>query len=643
MTNWLLKAPMRREHEDAPALLPRMGSPADVRALARAELPRLCAEVRQYLIEHVRQTGGHFASNLGTVELAVALHYVFSTPQDELVWDTGHQAYAHKLLTGRQAQFGTIRQYQGLSGYPTPEESVYDAYPVGHAGTSISVALGLAKARDLAGGSQHVIAVIGDGGMTSGLALEGLNNAHGVRRFLVILNDNEMSISPTIGALARHFSRIVSDKRYRYLKRGIGTFLQHVPVIGKWLTALVQRIIGGIKHIIVPQNVFENLGFHYLGPINGHDVEELVDFLRACRDETDMPVLLHVMTRKGKGYAPAEGDPERYHGLLPARACEHETRVAEEGETYTDIFAETLRDYARKDRRIVVVSAAMCGGMGLTEFAKEHPERFIDVGIAEQHAVTFAGGMAARGLRPVVGIYSTFLQRAYDQIAHDVCMARVPVVLAIDRAGLVGGDGKTHHGVFDIAYLRHLPGMRIFMPRDRVAMQRVLRHVFEQDGPCAVRYPRCVVPVGVVAGGLPAFAAEHPARWDVLCEGSDVALVALGHMVFYAYRAAQLLAEQGIRASVVDACSVWPLDGGTLAELARRCGALVTLEDHVVAGGFGSAVAEELAQRELDARLLMLGIPNRFVEHGLLPELYRELGWEPEQLAARIITWMRGR
>lgn len=634
---------MTRGNEGATALLPRITSPADVRALRRDELPQLCEEVRRYLIEHVTQTGGHFASNLGTVELAVALHYVFDTPRDELVWDTGHQAYAHKLLTGRQARFTTIRQYHGLSGYPTPEESAYDAYAVGHAGTSISVALGLAKARELAGGNQHIVAVIGDGGLTSGLALEGLNNAHGVRRFLVILNDNKMSISPTIGALARHFSRIVSGKRYRYVKREIGLFLQHIPLIGRWLTAVIQRIQGGIKHIIVPQNVFENLGFHYLGPINGHDVEELVKFLQACRDETDMPVLLHVLTRKGKGYAPAENDPEKYHGLLPVRACQDEPPAPQEGETYTDIFAETLRACALEDERIVVVSAAMCGGMGLTKFAQEHPERFIDVGIAEQHAVTFAGGMAARGLRPVVGIYSTFLQRAYDEIAHDVCLARVPVALAIDRAGLVGGDGKTHHGVFDIAYLRHLPGMKIFMPRDRVAMQRVLRHVFQQDAPCAVRYPRCVVPEGIVPGGMPAYAQEEPARWDVVREGKDVALIALGHMVFYAYRAAQLLAEEGIAASVVDACGVWPLDRETLEGLARQSGALVTLEDHVLAGGFGSAVAEELTQRELQARLLMIGIPNRFVEHGSLGDLYRELGWQPEQLAERIRTWIRSR
>lgn len=625
--------------ESAFPLLARITSPADLRALPREALPQLCDELRHFLIEHVPHTGGHFASNLGTVELAVALHYVFDTPTDDLVWDTGHQAYPHKLLTGRLPRFNTIRTYRGLSGYPTPEESPYDVFPVGHAGTSISVALGLAKARDLTGGNQHIVAVIGDGGLTSGLALEGLNNAHGVRKFLVVLNDNRMSISPTIGALARHFSRIVSDKRYRYLKREIGSALLHIPLIGRWLTTFLQRIQGGIKHIIAPQNVFENLGFHYLGPINGHDVHELVTFLRACRDETDMPVLLHVLTRKGKGYPPAEHDPEKYHGVLPVRACNGEPPP--EGETYTDIFAETLRERAEHDPRIVVVSAAMCAGMGLTRFAQEHPDRFVDVGIAEQHAVTFAAGMAARGLRPVVGIYSSFLQRAYDQIAHDVCLPRVPVVLAIDRAGLVGPDGKTHHGVFDIAYLRHLPGIRIFMPRDRAAMQRVLRFTFQQDAPCALRYARCVVPYALVPDGVPSFRPESPTQWDVLLQGSDCAIIALGHMVFYAYRAAQLLTDRGIRATVVDACAVWPLDTSTLSALAATCGNLVTIEDHVLAGGFGSAVAEECARLHLSARLLMIGIPNRFVEHGSLPDLYRELGWHPDQLAERIAAWLR--
>ncbi|MCX7848410.1 MAG: 1-deoxy-D-xylulose-5-phosphate synthase [bacterium] len=621
-------------------LLPRISSPADLRSLPLERLPQLCHEIRQFLIENVPKTGGHFASNLGTVELAVALHYVFDTPRDDLVWDTGHQAYAHKLLTGRLHLFHTIRQYRGISGYPTPEESPYDVFPVGHAGTSISIALGLAKARDLSHGSQHIIAVIGDGGLTSGLALEGLNNAHGVRKFLVVLNDNKMSISPTIGALARHFSRVVSDRRYRYLKREIGSFLLKIPLVGRWLTTAIQRVQGGIKHIIAPQNVFENLGFHYLGPINGHDIHQLVSFLQACRDETDMPVLLHVLTRKGKGYSPAEGDPERFHGLLPTSpACNGELPL--EGETYTDIFADALHECARHDPRIVVISAAMCAGMGLTRFAQEHPERFVDVGIAEQHAVTFAAGLAARGLRPVVGIYSTFLQRAYDQIAHDVCLPHVPVALAIDRAGLVGGDGKTHHGVFDIAYLRHLPGMHIFMPRDRSAMHSILRYIFQQTHPSAIRYPRCIVPNSLVPGGLPPFSQLEPTRWQLLSSGSDCAIIALGHMVFNAYRAAQLLAAQGIHATVVDACSVWPLDLTTLAHLATSCASLITIEDHVLAGGFGSAVAEYLAQHSPTPPLLTIGIPNRFVEHGSLQDLYRELGWLPDQLAHRISAWLR--
>jgi len=617
-------------------LLGKISLPEDLRALSESDLPRVCAELRQFIIDHVAQTGGHFASNLGTVELAVALHYVFQTPTDELVWDTGHQAYPHKILTGRREQFDTIRKYHGLSGFPTPEESPYDTYPVGHAGTSISVALGLAKARDLAGGSHHVTAVIGDGALTSGLAFEGLNNAHGTKRFLVVLNDNEVSISRTMGALARHFSKLVASPGYRHLKHGIGTAIGKTPGIGSVLARIIMRIQGGVKHILAPQNVFENLGFHYIGPLDGHNVHELVHILRSCRVETDMPVLLHVITKKGRGFEPAEHDPESFHGVGPFDKITGRTEEAPTGQMYTEIFSDVLLECAAADERIVVVSAAMCGGTGMSAFAKEHPSRFVDVGIAEQHAVTFAGGLASKGMRPVVTIYSTFLQRAYDEIVHDVCLPGVPVILAIDRAGLVGHDGKTHHGVFDIAYLRHLPGMKIFMPRDRAAMKKAMDFALCHDGPCAIRYPRCVVPDGVIPGGLPAFASPEITRWDVLREGGDVAILAIGHMVFHAYRAAQLLEERGINATVVDACSIQPLDMDTLRAVVQRCGNVVTLEDHVLTGGFGAAIAEAVTTLDLQAHVQRIGIPDRFVEHGSLNELYTELGWQPEQIADTI-------
>jgi len=621
------------------SLLESLDSPAALRALAPAQLPQVCDAIRQLLITHLAQTGGHFASNLGTVELAVALHYVFDTPRDEIVWDTGHQAYAHKILTGRRTQFDKLRQYHGLSGYPTPAESPYDAFPVGHAGTSISVALGLAKARDMRGGQQHVVAIIGDGGLTSGLALEGLNNAHGCKRLLVILNDNKMSISPTIGALARHFSMLVANPRYRYLKHHLGRALEHIPLIGLFLARLVIRLQGGIKHIIAPQNVFENLGFHYLGPIDGHNMAELVSILRSCKAEPEMPVLLHVITQKGKGYDFAERDPERYHGVTPFDACSGEMHQRDAQPTYTDHMSDLLHDVAARDERIVIVSAAMCGGIGMTRFAREFPTRFVDVGIAEQHAVTFAGGLAARGLRPIVGIYSTFLQRAYDEIAHDVCMPCVPVVFLIDRAGLVGGDGKTHHGVFDIAFLRHLPNLRIFMPRDRTAMALALQFALQANQPCAIRYPRCAVPEQVVAGGLPPFAAPSVTRWEVLMPGNDAVVLAIGHMVFYAARAAQLLRERGLQLEVVDACALWPLDTATLTAVLARHTRVVTLEDHIITGGFGAAVAEFVAGHAPHARVERIGIPDCFIEHGSLPELYAELEWQPEQLADRIATF----
>jgi 1-deoxy-D-xylulose-5-phosphate synthase len=622
-------------------LLDTITTPADLRALDAARLPEVCAEIRQLLISHLAQTGGHFASNLGTVELAVALHFVFDTPRDEIVWDTGHQAYPHKILTGRRARFDSLRQYHGLSGYPTPEESPYDTFPVGHAGTSISVALGLAKARDMRGGAQHVVAIIGDGGLTSGLALEGLNNAHGCKRLLVILNDNKMSISPTIGALARHFSMLVASPQYRYLKHQLGRALEGIPLIGRALARLVIRLQGGIKHIIAPQNVFENLGFHYLGPIDGHNIGELVSILRSCKAEPEMPVLLHVITQKGKGYDFAERDPERYHGVTPFDACSGEMNHRDARPTYTDLMSDLLHEVAARDARIVIVSAAMCGGIGMTRFAREFPSRFVDVGIAEQHAVTFAGGLAARGFRPVVGIYSTFLQRAYDEIAHDVCMPCAPVLFIIDRAGLVGSDGKTHHGVFDIAYLRHLPNMRIFMPRDETAMRLALQFALQAQQPCALRYARCSVPTTLVEGGLPPFAAPCITQWESLMPGDAGVVLAIGHMVFYAARAAQLLRARGLALEVVDACALWPLDTATLDALLARHTRLITLEDHVVTGGFGAAVAEYVAQCAPHARVTRIGIPDRFVEHGGLPELYAELGWQPEQLAARFATACR--
>jgi len=621
--------------------LDKINSPEQLRQLNEKDLPAVCDELRKFIIDHVAQTGGHFASNLGSVELAVALHYVFNTPEDDIVWDTGHQAYPHKILTGRKDKFDSIRKYKGLSGFPSPEESSYDTYHVGHAGTSISIALGLAKARDLQNKSSHVTAIIGDGALTSGLAFEGLNNTDSAKNFIVILNDNEVSISKTMGAFAKHFSKIVANPKFRSFKHIAGNVIGKIPLIGNALTRIIIRLQGGIKFILVPQNVFENLGFHYIGPVDGHNVNEMVEILRLCKTETDMPVLLHVMTKKGYGFKFAESDPESYHGVTPFDKSVGMANGKKSTPTYTETFSELICNAAEKNEKIVVVSAAMCGGTGMTKYAKDNPKRFVDVGIAEQHAVTFAGGLASRGMIPVVTIYSTFLQRAYDEIEHDVCLPNLPVIFAIDRAGIVGGDGKTHHGVFDISYLRHLPNMKIFMPRDRIAMEKALNYAIENNSPCAIRYPRGAV----LQNGykLPNFSSQNITSWETLKSGDDVTLIAIGQMVFRAFAAAEILEKNGIHAAVIDACAIQPLDEKTLFSIAEKNTKIVTLEDHVLAGGFGAAITEKLSDNNYNCCILRIGIENKFIEHGSIEELYSELGWLPEQLAKKIIERLNDR
>ena len=615
--------------------LENINSPEDVKKIPTKELPELCQEIRRCIIETVTKTGGHLASNLGTVELTVALHYVFNAPENEIIWDTGHQAYPHKLLTGRFKKFQSLRTYKGLSGYPTPEESPFDVFPVGHAGTSISVGLGLCKARDLNKKNQHIISIIGDGAMTSGLALEALNNSSKTKRFIVILNDNEMSISPTQGAFSEHFSKLVTGNFYRKLKKHAGTIISKIPLVGNSIANFILWIISKVKFILLPPNIFENLGFHYLGPIDGHDVNQLIKIFTACQDEQKRPVLLHIVTQKGKGYMPAENDPECFHGIT---AFEPDNGIIKNGDkkTYTDLFAACIKKFADKDSRITVVSAAMCGGIGMSDFSKIYPERFTDVGIAEQHAVTFASGLAIKGFRPIVGIYSTFLQRAYDQIEHDVCLANTPVIFALDRAGLVGTDGKTHHGVFDIAYLRHLPNMHIFMPRDAAAMEKIMEFCLSNHAPCAIRYPRTIIPKHLAE--LPAF--NSPAdRWEKVREGKDLSILTIGQNVFYAYKTSEFLKLKNIDCAVIDCCAIKPTDVETLKALAER--PIVTFEDHVIAGGFGSSISEALISMGINCPILQIGIPDKFIEHGTIEQLYEELGWMPEQLAQKIENWYK--
>ncbi|MBR5901383.1 1-deoxy-D-xylulose-5-phosphate synthase [bacterium] len=617
------------ENNGAP-LLDRVKTPEDLRKLSLDELPELCAEIRREIVGTVSKTGGHLASSLGAVEIAVALHYVYDTPKDKLVWDTGHQAYAHKILTGRREAFHTLRQKNGLSGYPTPEESGYDCYPVGHAGTSVSVALGLAAARDLKGENFQVVSIIGDGALTAGLALEALNNNAARSKFTIVLNDNAMSISPTKGAIAKHFARLVSNVHYRQFKRNCKNILSSIPLVGVHLMNFSMRLLGAFKLLFIVDNIFEKMGFHYIGPVDGNDVKELVRILKARSTEQVMPVVLHCRTKKGKGYAPAEKNPERFHGVGQFDPATGEpAKTVKKYPTYTDAVSKTVLELAEKDERVVVVSAAMCGGTGMTNFANHFPDRFFDVGIAEQHAVTFAGGLASSGLRPVVGIYSTFMQRAYDEIAHDVCLPNANVILALDRAGLVGSDGKTHHGAFDMSYLRHLPNLKIFSPRDEAAVRAVFEYALKHDGPVAVRYPRRTIPYDLPGENVPAFSGDVT-KWQTLREGDLCANNATGHMVFHALRAAEIVKEKYAKAvRVIDACAIKPLDAETLTSLADI--PVVTLEDNALIGGLSETVAFQFKKP-----LLSFGIPDDFVSHGTLDELYSDLGWQPEQIAEKI-------
>ncbi|MDI3339874.1 MAG: 1-deoxy-D-xylulose-5-phosphate synthase [Sphaerobacter sp.] len=609
-------------------LLERIDGPEDLKALSLPELEQLAAEIRQTIVDVVvGQTGGHFASNLGSVELALALHYVFDSPHDKIVWDVGHQAYPHKLITGRRDRFPTIRQPGGLSGFLQREESPHDHFGAGHASTSISAALGMAVAGRLKGERFHTVAVIGDGALTGGMAYEALNNAGSLQvPLIVVLNDNEMSIAPNVGALPKYLSRIRTDERYTQAKVEVERLLHRMPQ-GDRLLEIGKRMKDGLKEVVYHTMIWEELGFTYVGPIDGHNIRDLIETLQQVK-EIDGPVFVHAVTVKGKGYQPAENDPFKHHS-----ASVKVPGAPPSPPKYQDVFGETLTALAREDERIVAITAAMPDGTGLLPFAKEHPTRFFDVGIAEQHAVTFAAGLATQGLRPVAAIYSTFLQRAFDQVVHDVCIQRLPVVFALDRAGFAGEDGRTHHGVFDVAYLRCLPNMVLMAPKDEDELRHMLKTaILYEDGPIALRYPRGA---GV---GVPLTGEPHPlpiGRGEVLREGSDVTIVALGSTVLAAERAADLLAQQGIQATVINARFVKPLDEGLLLASAQRTGYLLTVEESMRAGGFGSAVLELLAREGLRLPVATLGIPDRFFDHASQSALRKQAGLDAETIAER--------
>jgi 1-deoxy-D-xylulose-5-phosphate synthase len=609
-------------------LLDRVSSPADLKTLPLSQLSALATEIRQELIDVVTRNGGHLGASLGAIELAVALHWVFDSPRDRIVWDVGHQAYAHKLLTGRRDRFETIRQEDGLSGFLSRDESEHDAFGAGHASTSISAALGMAVAfSQSAEPDRRVVAVIGDGALTGGMAFEALNNA-GILDlpFLVILNDNEMSIAPNVGAMSRYLDRVRTDPRYHRAKDELARITERLPQ-GELLVELGKRWKDSLKEFIYHSMIWEELGFTYMGPIDGHDMRALVAALRQAT-LVPGPVFLHVVTEKGRGFAGAATDRERGHAVS-APVVPGATPSAPK---YQDVFAQTVIELAKDDPRIVAITAAMPTGTSLAKFQTVYPDRFFDVGIAEQHAVTFAAGLAAEGMRPVVGIYSTFLQRAYDQIIHDVCLQRLPVTFAIDRAGFAGDDGRTHHGIFDLTYLRCLPNMTVMAPKDENELRHMLKTALDAiDGPVAIRYPRGA---GVGASLADSLHGLPVGRGETIRSGSDVAILALGAMVLPAERAADLLAAESISASVVNARFVKPLDERLVLELAAQCGAIVTVEENVRAGGFGAAVLELLTGRDVRVPTEVLAIPDRVFEQASQGRLRELSGLTPPHIAA---------
>ena len=621
-------------------LLNKIDSPKDIKNLNYDALKELAQEIRDYMIEVISKNGGHLAPNLGVVELTLALHKVFSCPKDKIIWDVGHQSYIHKIITGRREAFKTLRQYNGLSGFPKIQESEYDAFGTGHSSTSISAALGMAIARDLKGEDNEVIAVIGDGSMTGGMAYEALNNAGDLqKKLIIILNDNEMSIAKNVGAMSDYLYQLRTAKTYTRIKKDLEGWLKHKNY-GENIINIVRRVKGSVKYLLVPGSVFEHLGFKYYGPVDGHDLEHLVEVLEVAK-ATPGPVIIHVITKKGKGYEPAEKSPNKFHGTGPFDIATGK-KITKPGAqvTYTEVFGKTLVDIAKDDKKIVAITAAMPDGTGLNYFADAYPDRFFDVGIAEQHAVTAAAGMAAAGLHPVVAVYSTFMQRAFDSVLHDICMQNLPVVLGLDRAGLVGDDGYTHHGVFDYSYLRLMPQMTIMAPKDENELRHMLATAVNFNGPIALRYPRgsgLGVEITEPLHTLPIGKAEE------IKKGSDVCLWAIGSMVDEAVKAAEALAEKGISAGVVNMRFVKPLDTELLVKTALQCKNIVTLEEGTVEGGAGSAVLEELNDNGLvgKVKVLNLGIPDKYIPHGDKKLLLRDIGLDPDSIVKRIAEFLK--
>ncbi|MGI6705484.1 MAG: 1-deoxy-D-xylulose-5-phosphate synthase [Clostridia bacterium] len=615
-------------------VLNHIETPRDIKELKYPELFKLAEEIRYFILKNVSRTGGHLASNLGIVELTLALHYVFDSPTDKIIWDVGHQSYVHKIVTGRKDDFATLRTWGGLSGFPKRGESAHDVFETGHSSTSISAALGMARGRDLKGDHYEVVAVIGDGALSGGMAFEALNDAgHVGNKLIVVLNDNEMSISRNVGAMSSYLSRIRTNPKYTKVKREVESLINRIPFIGRGIAHAIEKVKNSLKYLVISGIFFEEIGFTYLGPIDGHNLLALVEVFRQAQ-KLPGPVFVHVVTQKGKGYPYAEKNPEKFHGISPFH-IETGEPASKQRVSFSQAFGDKLAEMATKDNRIVAITAAMPEGTGLMGFREKFPERFFDVGIAEQHAVTMAAGLAASGMKPFFAVYSTFLQRAYDQVLHDVCIQKLPVVLAIDRAGLVGEDGETHQGVFDISFLRHMPHMTIMAPKDVNELYRMMELSLSIDGPVAIRYPK---EGALISTNTHETSLEY-GKWEMIASQGVGVIIATGRMVDIAIKTADLLKRDGIILGVVNARFIKPIDEKMLLRISKKYGLLITLEDNVLIGGLGSAVTEFLSQHllmEKQPDIMNLGIPDQFVPHGKVDILFDEMGLSPSRLATRI-------
>lgn len=615
-------------------LLEKIQKENDIKQLKPEELEKLAEEIRQFLVEKISVTGGHLASNLGVVELTMALHLAFELPQDKMIWDVGHQSYTHKILTGRRAGFDDLRKYGGMSGFPKRKESECDAFDTGHSSTSISAGLGYVAARDIKGEEHSVISIIGDGAMTGGMAYEALNNASRLKsNFIIVLNDNNMSISENVGGMSRYLNGLRTAEAYTGLKKGVEDTLMKIPVQGEKILYQMKKTKSGLKQLFVPGMFFEDMGITYLGPVDGHDIRKLYKTFQEAR-RVDHAVLVHVLTKKGKGYGPAEENPSRFHGIVPFDIETGEAKEKSSKDSYTDIFSKVFCDIAKQNDAVVGITAAMADGTGLARFARMFPDRFFDVGIAEEHALTFAAGLAAGGLKPVVAVYSSFLQRALDQAIHDVCLQNLPVMIAVDRAGLVGSDGETHQGLFDLSFLNMIPNMTILSPKNRWEMADMVRFCADFQYPVALRYPR-----GAAYEGLSAFRTPIVyGKSEILYEEEDIAVIFVGHMAELAVQVRDRLKEIGYHCSLINARFVKPLDTEMLEALTKDHRLFVTIEENVLSGGFGEQVLHYVSRAKLDVGVRCIGIPDDYVEHGNVDLLRREVGLDAETIVKQIIA-----